>query len=313
MVQTGDILPPNLLELETGWVLDWDAVLRLQKLRKLFLSLTLLDDLTVERINKIRSQLTRLTSMRVDGGDALTEDLIRAYAQLPLHSLQGVEIKADAVPAVAPHLRRLTSVTSLKLGVEGQHGWQAGTWEHLAQGLTPLTQLVDLDLRGPDLGDAPEERRNAWAGTVAASVPIARAVAGMRALRALKLFLIRFSTDAVVMLAQATGLTRLELRMAGLDDFGLNSLVVNLPDLQVLDISENDVVTNAVMPVIGSHLHKLREFKLEHTGVDALGFGCLTRLRQLQEVKVCKRLVAAAQRVVRTPLVVVEQAYCNEC
>lgn len=138
----------------------------------------------------------------------------------------------------------------------------------------------------------------------------------MRALHALKLFLIKLSTEAVVLLAAATALTRLELCMTGLDCFGVNSLAVKLPDLQVLDISQNDAVTNAVMPVVGSHLRKLRDFQLEHTGVDVLGLGCLTSLRQLQEVRVCKRLVAAAERVVALPSTVdftVVEAYCDGC
>jgi hypothetical protein len=320
MVQTEDILPPNLLELETGFILDWDAVLRLQDLQKLSLQVSLDDDLTAERVNRISGQLTSLISVGItecpSRREALTEQLIRAYAQLPLHSLERVAIKADAMPAVAPHLNLLASVTGLKLDVQGQHGWQGDTWRCLAQGLTPLTQLVDLDLMGPALGDGLAGGRIALEATAAASVPVARALAGMHALRSLKLFLICLSTEAVLVLAKATALTRLELRMTGLDDFGVNSLVINLPDLQVFDISENNEVTNAVMPVIGNHLRKLRCIKLEHTHVNALGLGCLTSLRQLQEVRVCKLLLAAAQGVVgprSTVHFVVQAFYCNEC
>lgn len=136
MVQNGDILPPNLLELETGWVLDWDAVLRLQELRKLSLRVSSDDDITAERIRSIKAQLTSLTSVAIIYGEPLTEELIRAYAKLPLYSMKHVQIKADAVPAVAPHLSLLMSLTKLQMRVEGvvepmHPGWQADTWRHL--------------------------------------------------------------------------------------------------------------------------------------------------------------------------------------
>lgn len=151
MVQTGDILPPNVLELEAGWVLDWDALLRLKDLRKLSLFTTSLedeDDLTVERVNMIRTQLTNITSMEVIRGRCVTEELIRAYAQLPLHSLRDAHVMASAAPTIAPHLSSLMSMTGLKLSVKGPAGRPADTWQHLAKGLTPLTQLVELDLWG---------------------------------------------------------------------------------------------------------------------------------------------------------------------
>lgn len=135
----------------------------------------------------------------------------------------------------------------------------------------------------------------------------------MRALRALKLFPIHLSTAAVLMLAEATALTRLELQMAELDDFGVNSLVVNLPGLQVLDISENSAVTNAVMPVIGKHLHELKECRLEHTHVDLLGLGCLTGLRQLESITVCMQLATAARQAVGLPLPLAVLGWPSHC
>lgn len=176
----------------------------------------------------------------------------------------------------------------LRALLEERHGQSVVTqWQQLGRCLRFLKHLVKLQVKSPTL--LQEYRQPAYLAAEAASLTIADALAGLPALRSVSLYPLRFSAEACVALAAASALTRLELQGADLRDFGVVSLAMGMPDLQVLDITHSSDVTDAVMPVIANHLPGLRELRLTHTGVSGLSFACLTKLQRLQRVEVCAR------------------------
>lgn len=184
----------------------------------------------------------------------------------------------------------LTTLTSLEVSgtLEGDV-----RWEGITAAIKPLTQLVNNQVQGAHFHPL-----DGFISSTAASLPFVESVVRLPRLRSLALEFLFCSPEAATALAAATGLTKLSLSDCGLDDYMVNTLILDMPGLQHLNFCNNAAVTNAVMPVIIKLLPRLESLHLTHTLVTPLGLQRLTALQHLRELRVCKTMQEAAARVV---------------
>jgi hypothetical protein len=285
-VQSGDVLPPMVQEMEAPEVIAWDPLLKLRSLHLLR---------TRSLPAGVAARMTKLASLQALFAEhaAVGREELVAYAKLPLLELSSTHIAAAAVPELAG----LTRVTHLDIifdrsGLIDDHVARLTTLQHLTSALQHLTRLVVLCVheRGSGL---PGGRH------LEASLGFAITVGGLPALRSLQLSSIPLSKDAAHALAAASSLTSLALRDAQLQDYHAIVLAMHLPHLQHLDIVSNADVSDAVMAVVGKQLLELRSCHVWHTGVTAstAGLRWLLPLQHLQKVHVCRDHVAAAAAI----------------